>query len=97
MKKQFSQFSILELFLILALPFLVYVALVCILKSTSLQNLSWLWILSGVASELVGFVFIVKKFNYYSILIGFLYFPILYFFLHWSGFAIAGLIFGDFP
>ncbi len=96
MKKQYSQFSIWELFLILVLPFIVYAALVCILKSTSFQNVSSLWIISGLVSEAVGFVFVVKKFNFYSLLIGLLYFPVLYFFLHWFGFAVAGLVFGDF-
>jgi hypothetical protein len=61
MKKDSLQFSIKELFQILLVPFLIYTVFVILLKSTTLQNILWLWYASTLTSEAVAFPFYSKK------------------------------------
>ena len=95
MTKEILKFNLRDAFFIFLIPFLVYSILIIILKKTPLENILWLWYASIFISEAVGFVFLALKYGYYSILIGLVYLPVMYFLMDWYALRFVGLVFGD--
>ena len=95
MTKELLKFTLRDAFLVLLLPFVIYSILIVLLKKTPLENALWLWNASIFISEAIGFVFLALKYGYYSILIGLVYLPGMYFLMSWYTLRFVGLVFGD--
>ena len=98
MKKEIFQFSFWDVFRIFLIPLLIFSVFVVVLKTTTLQNNPRFWDVSNFISVGVGFFFLAKKFKYYSILIGLVYLPAMYFLMdRWYPQLFVALFFGDLP